>query len=198
MESGGCLGVIVLAAGDARRLGGDKAALPWGRGTLLQHVVRQFSGAYVGRRVVVLSARNEAGGRRGLPRGVEVVVNRDCGSEMVVSARVGLAGLGEWQGPVCIHPVDVFAVSRELVRVLYEGWRRQPECVHVPEVAGKGAHPLLVPPALTGEILAIPPGCGLNWLLREHAGEVVRHPWEDELLLADIDTGEDYRRYRPG
>ena len=191
------LAVIVVAAGEARRLGRDKAALPWGDGTLLGHVVDQFLGPEVARRVVVLNAENEATAREGLPEGVVVALNHDADAEMVVSVGVGLKALGEFLGPVCVHPVDVFAVSRELVTMLYEAWRVEPDCLHLPKVGDKGGHPLIVPPRLVCEIGRIPAGCGLNWLLHEHAGAVRRHAWRDERLLADIDTPADYVRYRP-
>ena len=191
------LGVIVLAAGESRRLGRDKAALPWGSTTLLRHVLDQFVGVNVARRVVVVNLRNEPAAREELPGGVEVALNRELGAEMVSSVRVGVEALGEFHGPVCIHPVDVFGVSRELVAMLHAAWRGQPGCFHLPEVRGKGGHPLIVPPVLVPEIGRIPAGQGLNWLLGEHAGAVVRHCWHDERLLADIDTLEDYERYRP-
>ncbi len=192
-----CLGVIVLAAGEARRLGRDKAALPWGRTTLLRHVLDQFVGAYVARLVVVVNPRNEATVGEKLPTGAELALNREAGAEMVSSVRVGIEALGEFHGPVCIHPVDVFGVSRALVAMLHAAWRAQRDCFHLPEVRGKGGHPLIVPPMLVPEIGPIPAGQGLNWLLREHADAVVRHRWHDERLLADIDTPADYERYRP-
>jgi CTP:molybdopterin cytidylyltransferase MocA len=191
------LGVIVLAAGAGQRLGRDKARLAWGATTLLGHVLEQFGGAEVARRVVVLSPANEMAASRGLPAGVEVAINREAGADMVASVRVGVAALQGFGGPLCIHPVDVFAVSRELVTLLYEGWRVRPGCLHLPEVEGGGGHPLIVPPRLVGEIERIPPGRGLNWLLSAHAGALMRHRWSDERLLADIDTLESYERYRP-
>ena len=67
----------------------------------------------------------------------------------------------------------------------------------MPEVNRKGGHPVILPARLAGEIERIPPGYGLNWLLHRRAEEVVRHHWHDQRLLADIDTPEDYARYRP-
>lgn len=191
------LAAVVLAAGQARRLGCDKATLPWAGTTLLRHVLDQFQTPCVARRVVVLNPQNEITARESLPADVQVTVNRQRGAEMVSSVRVGVNALRSFAGPVCIHPVDVFGVSRELVAVLHARWRAQPDCLHLPEVRGKGGHPLIVPPALLPEIGRIPSGQGLNWLLREHVGAVVRHAWQDERLLADIDTLEDYERYRP-
>lgn len=191
------LDVIVLAAGAGRRLGQDKATLAWGAGTLVEYVVEQLAGERVARRVVVANPQNEAVLREVLPADVGIVVNPDPDAEMIASVRLGMEALGALQGPLCIHPVDVFAVSPTLVELLHEGWRWDRERIHLPEVGGKGAHPLIVPPCLASEIETIPAGSGLNWLVRKHPGDVVRHRWPDERLLLDIDTPEDYARYRP-
>jgi CTP:molybdopterin cytidylyltransferase MocA len=191
------LNVIVLAAGAGHRLGQDKATLAWGPGTLVEYVVDQFPAERVARRVVVASLQNEAVLRQVLAGDADVVVNPDPDAEMIGSVRLGMEALGVLEGPLCIHPVDVFAVSPALVELLHEGWLRDRERIHLPEVGGKGAHPLIVPPCFASEIWTIPRGHGLNWLLREHPGDVVRHTWHDERLLLDIDTPEDYARCRP-
>lgn len=189
--------VIVLAAGAGRRLGRDKATLPWGQTTLAAHVVEQFPPQRVARRVVVANPHNQADVRRSLPPDVEIVVNPDPEAEMILSVRLGIEAHAAADGPLCIHPVDVFAISCELVALLHEGWRADRERIHLPHVGGHGGHPLIVPRCFLSEIAAIPPGGGLNQLLRTHAADVVRHAWPDDRLLVDIDTSEDYARYRP-
>jgi molybdenum cofactor cytidylyltransferase len=191
------LWLVVVAAGPARRLGRDKATLPWGQTTLVRHVYSQFPAWRVARWVVVANRRNHAAVRRALPDDVEIVVNPDKGTEMIASVRLGIDALGEIDGPLCIHPVDVFAVSRELVTFLHEAWRADREHIHLPEVRGKGGHPLILPPRFVPAIGAIPPGHGLAHVVHEHGAEVVRHAWHDERLLADLDTPEDYARYQP-
>ena len=191
------LHVIILAAGAGRRLGRDKATLRWGSGTLVRHVVDQFPPARVARLVVVGNPQNHAQVRRSLPEVTNIVINPEPGAEMITSVRLAIQVLGAFDGPLCIHPVDVFAVSPELVAMLHEAWRAQPENIHLPEVSGKGGHPLIVPPRFVEPIRVLPAGRGLNWLLREHAADVARHAWHDERLLADIDTPDVYARYRP-
>lgn len=197
MQASERLGVVVLAAGAAVRLGRDKPTLPWGSTTLLRHVVEQFGLACVGQRVVVLNSENESRARQGLPEDVRVVVNREPKAEMLASVRLGMEALSASDGPICIHPVDVFAISRELILLLWRAWRADPKRIHLPELAGKGAHPLIIPRGLAAAIAGIPRGEGLNWLLHERPGDVVRHAWHDQRLLADIDTMEEYARYRP-
>lgn len=189
--------VVILAAGRGRRLGRDKATLPWGPTVLVRHVFDQFPVERVARRIVVVNARNRTAVRQALAADVQIVVNPDMDAEMISSVCLGLQAQAGADGPLCIHPVDVFAISAELVTQLHEAWRADRARIHVPTVAGRGAHPLIVPQRFAAAIHAIPPGCGLNLLLREHAAEVVRHAWSDERLIADLDTPEDYARYQP-
>jgi molybdenum cofactor cytidylyltransferase len=191
------LNLVILAAGAGRRLGCDKATLPWGSTVLVRHVFDQFPAERVARCVVVTNPRNQVDVRQALPERAEVAVNPDARAEMITSVRLGIEALGASDGPLCIHPVDVFAVSPDLVLMLHEEWLEEPERIHLPEVAGKGAHPLIVPARLVEAIRTLPAGCGLNRLLQGQAADVVRHPWHDERLVEDIDTPDVYARYRP-
>lgn len=196
MARGG-LQLILLAAGRGRRLGRDKPTLPWGGVTLVQHVLAQFPAALTQRRIVVCNPDNAAAVENLVGAVARVVVNTDPQGDMLSSVRVGCAAADSAGGPVCVHPVDVFALTPALVEMLYELWHAAPEHIHVPCVAGKRAHPALIPAALIAEIAAIPPGHGLNWLLRREPQRVCEHGWPDALLLGEIDTQQDYDQYRP-
>ena len=191
------LRVVILAAGASSRLGRDKATAPWGKVRLIQHVLSQFPANRVGELVVVANPANAEDLRAIVSDRVQVVVNPEPGAEMISSVRVGLAALSATEGPACIHPVDVFALTPGIVAMLHDAWLAEPEKIHLPVVGERGAHPLLLPPRVASEVSDLPAGCGLNVIVHRHSDEVVRHPWPDETLLADIDSPEDYARYAP-
>jgi len=164
---------------------------------LVRHVVAQFPDERVARLVVVVNPGNEAAVRAVLPGNVHIVVNPEPGADMLSSVRGGIEAVDAAGGPLCVHPVDVFAVVPELVARLHEGWRERPDDIHVPTVGGKRAHPLILPTGFIPAVQAIGPGCGLNKVLRDNPRRVVEHLWDDQRLLLDIDTPADYERYRP-
>lgn len=189
--------VIVLAAGRSQRLGRDKATLPWGDRTLVRYVIDQFAAGRVLRRLVMANAYNQRSMRLSLPADVEIVVNPNPVADMISSVRLGIAAMEQTPGPLCIHPVDVFAVSADLVGHLHDAWRKDPMKIHLPEVNGRGAHPILMPRRFVPAIRALQLGRGLNELLFMYRADVVRHVWPDEQLLADLDMPDDYARHAP-
>lgn len=189
--------VIVLAAGKSRRLGRDKALLEWGPTTLMEHVLSAFSDECASRVIVVANPSNQAALRAVIGAGVDLTVNPDADADMLSSIRCGIDCVDERGGALCIHPVDVFAVTVELVTYLHERWRASPEQIHLPTVGGRGGHPLIVPTAFIPAIRGIEAGGGLRRLLSERPREVARHAWSDERLLLDVDSVDNYSHYRP-
>jgi CTP:molybdopterin cytidylyltransferase MocA len=46
------------------------------------------------------------------------------------------------------------------------------------------------------EVDQIPPDMGFNWIVRQHAADVVHVPVENEGVVLDLDTPEDYERVK--
>ncbi len=81
---------IILAAGRATRMGGQKLLLPVGEQSVLRRVVKAAMGSAVAEVIVVVGseAENVAGSLRDLP--VHIVDNSDYAQGMSTSLRAGL------------------------------------------------------------------------------------------------------------
>ena len=192
------IAVIILAAGRGRRLGADKATLPWGRHSLIEHVLGQFTHPRITTRCIVTNPANHATIATRVPVDTLLTQNPDPHTEMIASVRHGVrASEAAQPAAFCIHPVDIFAVSHDLLTMLFAAQHARPDAIHLPTVSGRGAHPIIIPAQTITQINQLPPGVGLNHLLNGDQTPVLRHPWPDDRLLADIDTPADYRRHCP-
>jgi molybdenum cofactor cytidylyltransferase len=187
---------VVLAAGRSRRMGEPKALLSAGDGTFLRRVVAALSGGGCTRVVVVVGTGEAAVRIAAAAReaGAVVVENPLDDAEQVDSLRVALRALPPDAEAAVVAPVDVPDVSAELVRQLIDGFRRTCAPVVVPGLEGKHGHPVLFARAVFGELLdgALPEGA--RTVVHRHAAELLEIPVER--LPADLDTPEEFRRWR--
>ncbi len=137
-------GIVLIAAGESRRLGTPKQLLPWAGHTLLRHAALTALEAGLGPVTVVLGA-NETGCRQTLEGlSLEVFHNPDWASGMGGSIAGGLRALRESPlEAVIVMLCDQPFVSAGTLRALDAEWRRG-GCEVVATRAGK----ILGPPAL--------------------------------------------------
>ena len=66
----------------------------------------------------------------------------------------------------------------------------------VPSFEGFGGHPVLLEPPAIQRIRFLAPAMPLRMLLPEFGPQVVRVPVDDPGVRANVDTEDDYRRFR--
>ena len=67
----------------------------------------------------------------------------------------------------------------------------------LPSYQMRRGHPGVVGRELWGEILAMKPPSTLRDFLNNHASEIHYLPVDTETVIQDLDTPQDYERYRP-
>ena len=93
-------------------------------------------------------------------------------------------------------PADHPVLDRGLIESLIAEWDRERSTILVPRAGDRRGHPTLFRWSLAREVNRIPPECGLNWLLTEHADEVRELLVTGDSAVTDLDTPEDYARLR--
>lgn len=201
----GEVAVIVLAAGEGRRMGGRPKAslrLPATEGrpgeTFLERIVATARAAGCAPVVVV---RGEAD--LPAPEGADVRVVRNPRPElgMLSSIHVGIEALrggGGGGGRVAVAgalvwPVDCPRVPVSAVRALLDAAARGAPMA-VPVHGGRRGHPAYFAGRLFPELLAAPMDVGARAVVRAHAADLALVPVEGPEVLDDIDTPEDYER----
>jgi molybdenum cofactor cytidylyltransferase len=183
-------GAIVLAAGEARRMGRPKLALPYGAGTLLSAALEPLLASPLRRIVVVLGhaadeVRRAAGSA---PAGrLEFVVNQGWREGMASSLRAGLAACEDCDA-VLVALGDKLGVTAALLERVLAASASAP--LVVPTVAGRGSHPVLFGRALFGELRALTGDSGAREIVLRHRSEAALVAGEP---LHDVDDEGDYR-----
>jgi molybdenum cofactor cytidylyltransferase len=184
---------IVLAAGEASRMGSNKLLLPFRGRPILQHVI-DSAREQMHEVIVVLGAREEA-----ILQGVDLarvrtVSNPAWREGQSSSLRAGLSAVGSTCGAAVFFLGDQPRIPGELVRALMDCHARTLASVVAPRHAGQRANPVLFDRSTWPDLSQVTDDQGGRALLDRYPVEWVE--WEHPGDFADVDTDEDYRRLK--
>lgn len=181
---------LIPAAGLSSRMGRFKPLLPVGGVPAVLRAVNAAKEAGCVPYVVTGFAREKLSSLLASAVASEVYNERyDCG--MFSSVKAGLRainGAGCFEGAV-LWPADCPLVSAEMIRKVSESGR-----CSVASCGGKRGHPLYIPAPLFEGIIAYEGEGGLKGALLSLGVTRVEIPFDDDRVLLDMDTEEDYRR----
>ena len=149
-----------------------------------------FAGGVSGVTVVIAPDGPVATAVQDLP--VRIVCNDDRASDMAGSVRAGLAATEPGRALlVCLadHPL---VTSGTIAAILAEG-AASPESIIIPTFQGRRGHPTLFPRAILDTLAS---GGTLRDIIAKHGGAVRHLAVEDEGVVMDMDTEQDYERLR--
>ena len=182
---------VVLAAGFSSRIRAFKMELRLGEKSMLQRVIEAMQdfcprvivvAGFAGERVTRLTAGYT---------GVQVVFNPDYAKGMFTSVKEGIKHVTA--GWFFLTPGDYPLISKPVYRKLLEartGFIN--DHIFIPAVKGKKGHPILVKSTLVPELLGEPAESNLRQFIQRKGFVTIEV--DDENILLDIDTGEDYRK----
>lgn len=189
---------IVLAAGFSRRMGFPKQLLPWENSTVIGVIVNKLVLAGIQPIVVVTGEAREqiAAVLAGQP--VQVVLNPKFQEDsMVQSLQSGLACLPADVPAALVVLGDQPQMPVEVIRLLLESYTRTGSQLTVPSYRMRRGHPWLIDCSLWSEIMDMPAEHTLRSFINSHAG-IIRYVETDmEAVILDLDTPEEYARFRP-
>ncbi|HLN58596.1 MAG TPA: nucleotidyltransferase family protein [Thermoanaerobaculia bacterium] len=186
------LAAVVPAAGLSRRMGQEKILLPYGRSTLLETILETLASAGITDVVAVLRPDLPEAAERANRAGARILINAHPKEEMLISIRLGLEALSPEIRAVFIWPADHPAVSLATIELLAH--RADPACALLPSYRSRRGHPALIGRDLLPSIEKIPPREGLRHLWRMRPEALIEVPVEDQGVVQNVDTPEDYRQ----
>lgn len=189
------LGVVILAAGASRRMGSPKLLLPWGQGTVVEHLVKEWRILGAEQVAAVVSNRvpdlNELLARLD----VEAIVNPEPERGMFSSIQAAAVWSG-WRQELT-HVVVTLGDQPHLrpstLQSLIAFGSQHSESICQPALEGRAKHPVLFP---WSEFQKINEDTGptLAHFLEAREGIRAMIDVKDAGLGLDLDTPEDYER----
>jgi molybdenum cofactor cytidylyltransferase len=186
---------IVLAAGYSSRTGSAfKPLLKLGGFTVLERALMSHLDAGIRDVRVVVGYRGDEVMEAVGHLGVRAVINPNFDKGMFSSVQAGVATLETDVRAFFIMPVDIPLVDPSTILTVLENYTRNCRGITYPLYKGRRGHPPLIARKYISEIMESPAPDGLRGILNSHEAEACDVEVDDEAVLLDIDTLEDYQR----
>jgi len=194
MES--TVAALILSAGSSRRMGSPKALLRIGKHTFLQHLIHVICEAGLTNKIVILGHESETIRESLTSFDGIIIVNDEWERGQLSSIIAGIKNLDRTNClGVLICPVDHPMISSELVKRLLAAFHQTKKKIIIPEYHGRKGHPIVISSELFPEINNASLEIGLREVVHAHKNDIELVSTEEEGVIVNIDTPEDYRRY---
>ncbi len=186
---------ILLAAGGSRRFGKVKQLLEWRGQTFVRAVAMTALSAGLSPMIVVTGAEAEEVERE--VRGLEVIISRNESwqSGQASSVRRGLEACEQYVGSAIFLLADQPQVTPGILTSLMEAHAADLGAIWAPLVQeNRRGNPVLFDRATFKALRRLTGDEGGRAIFGKYPVEYL--PWNDEGLLLDVDTEDDYRRLK--
>ena len=187
------ISAIVLAAGQAKRMGKPKLLLPFGGSTILEQSIDNLLESKVGEIIVVVGDRAQEMIETIGDRPVKVIINPDYRQGMSTSIIKGVRLLDEKSRAVMLVLADQPLLDAATTNKLVEAFRSQSKGITVPVYQGKRGHPVIFSIEYKNELLGLRGDVGGKQIVAGHPGDVFEVDVNTPAINVDIDTPDDYK-----
>jgi len=183
---------IILAAGKSSRFGQPKILLDWHGIPVIRHEAITAIEAGLSPVIVVLGAVIDPAVKALERLPVEIVMNERWADGQSKSVQAGTAALPPETGAAVFLLGDQPHVSVEVIKALRKAHSISLAPIIAPYVMEQRANPVLFDRATFHDLLSVQGDQGGRALFTKYM--VHKMPWQDQSLLLDIDSPEDYSR----
>jgi len=191
------MSALLLAAGEAKRMGRPKLLLPLRDRTIFEVSLGNLVRSRVDEVIVVLGHR--ADGFLPLIRGkkVKAVINPHHSQGMSTSVRRGLDAVASESQGLMIALADQPFIPPEVIDRLIEAFQGTSKGIVVPTFQGRRGHPVIFHRRYMEELRSLSGDQGGRELLHRNPEDLLEVEVDCPGVITDIDTLEDYWRLCP-
>jgi molybdenum cofactor cytidylyltransferase len=194
---------VILSAGESSRMGRPKALLPIDGVRFIEKIVTSLQSTRIEKTIVVLGHNAEEMWQKIGDLPVAILVNHDYEQGQLSSLQVAIRHLessseGRPVDGILVHLVDHPYISPTLVDLMIDRFYETKKLIVVPRFQGRRGHPVIFSRALFSELLAAGTDQGAKPVVHAHRDDTLEIDTEDEGVLIDIDTPEEYRLHVKG
>ncbi len=192
------ISAIILAAGQSKRMRQPKMVLPWEKTTVLGKVIETIKLAGIEDILVVTG-----GARIDVEEIVESYSARKThnenyeNEEMLASIQLGIKGQKAESEATLICLGDQPQVEEGCVRSICEAFLKHKSNIIVPSYQMHRGHPWLIAKDLWNYILQMQTPESMRDFLNRYKNEIQYVEYQTSSILQDIDTPEDYLKFKP-
>jgi molybdenum cofactor cytidylyltransferase len=187
---------VILAAGESRRMGSDKALLPWRGRTFLEAAIASLQP--VTDMVLVVAGKNAEALRPLVDAvGASLIVNPAPERDQFSSLQVGLQEvLNRGRDTAFLTLVDRPAAEGATLQQLRQAYLESESRVWavVPEYAGRHGHPIVFGREMISALLHEPVESNARAVEHAHREHILYLAVDDPLVAENIDTPEEFQR----
>ena len=189
---------IVLAAGLSRRMGQPKMLLRWGAKTVIEQVVGTLRESGIKDVIVVAGALYDEISNRLKDQKIHVVFNPSyANGEMIDSLQTGLSHVLVKSTDVMVVLGDQPFLNKQTLGSLINASDKTGKQIVMPSIQNKRGHPWIIKEPIWNEIRNIKKPATLRDFIRQHEPEIEYVLVEDDGIIRDMDTPEEYKRLKP-
>jgi molybdenum cofactor cytidylyltransferase len=172
-------------------MGQPKALLPLLNKPAILHCLATLLNIRLWEIIVVLGTGNEAAAALIKNMPVKLMINTLPQSDMAKSVRLGFQAMKQQATGALICLVDHPLVQPGTMKQMVVAAMGAPDRIIIPTFQERRGHPTLFPRALLAEIYQ---GFNLREIIGRHPDKVTLLPVDDEGVVLEMDTPEDYRK----
>lgn len=184
------LAAIIVAAGYSSRMEAFKPLLPLGESTVIESSISSFLEAGIENTIVVVGFKANMLKPILEQMDIKWVYNKNYSEGMFSSIVAGVKSLPSHVKGFFLLPADIPIVRHQTIDILSQNYDKHD--IIYPVYKNRRGHPPLISSKLFPEILRFDGQGGLKALLKKHNDSALHIEVDDEGILLDMDTYEDY------